>query len=109
MGKRSDCHKWACAGGHLDAGEDPFIGMTRELKEETNLDVESIKLCKVVWVKEKNILLYLFEIEVSGEIDLTNDPDKEFCELKYCDPIRVCDDLHVVAEENIAIKHWFDN
>jgi 8-oxo-dGTP pyrophosphatase MutT (NUDIX family) len=109
MGKRNDCQKWCSPGGHLNKGEDPFIGMARELKEETNLDVEKIKLAHVKWVKEKNILLYLFEIEVSGNIDLTKDPDKEFVELEFKDPIEVCNELHVPAEHNIVLKYWFNN
>ncbi len=39
----NDVHKpgtWEIAGGRLDAGEDPFLGMIREAKEETNLDIE---------------------------------------------------------------------
>lgn len=109
MGKRQDCQKWTTASGHIEEGEDAYVGMIRELKEETDLDVESIKLVKVVWEKHKKLLLYLFEIKTSGEVDASNDPDEEFGEIKFVDPIEVIDELHVPCEENIAIKYWFDN
>jgi len=34
---------WEIPGGRLNIGEDPFIGLKRETKEETNLDIEIIK------------------------------------------------------------------
>ncbi len=34
---------WEIPGGRLDIGEDPFSGLKRETKEETNLDIEIIK------------------------------------------------------------------
>jgi len=34
---------WEIPGGRLEIGEDPFEGLKRETKEETNLDIEIIK------------------------------------------------------------------
>ena len=34
---------WEIPGGRLNIGEDPFEGLKRETKEETNLDIEIIK------------------------------------------------------------------
>lgn len=36
-------NKWCIPGGHLDDGEVPLEGGIRELKEETNVDVSSIR------------------------------------------------------------------
>ena len=40
--RSNDVHKpgaWDIPGGRLELGEDPFLGLKREVKEETNLDV----------------------------------------------------------------------
>lgn len=38
---------WDLPGGKLDLNEDPFVGITREVKEETNLDVNPTKVLGV--------------------------------------------------------------
>jgi len=41
--RSNDVHKpgaWDIPGGRLELGEDPFLGLQREAKEETNLDIE---------------------------------------------------------------------
>ena len=43
--RSNDVHKpgaWDIPGGRLELGEDPFLGLKREAKEETNLDIEII-------------------------------------------------------------------
>jgi len=50
--KRSDkdVHKpgiWEIPGGRLEKDEDPIEGLIRETKEETNLDIEVIKLINI--------------------------------------------------------------
>jgi len=44
--RKNDVQKpgiWEIPGGRLEIGEDPFEGLKRETKEETNLDIEIIK------------------------------------------------------------------
>jgi 8-oxo-dGTP diphosphatase len=38
---------WEIPGGRLDLGEDPFAGLKRETKEETNLDIEVMNPLKI--------------------------------------------------------------
>lgn len=41
--RSNDVHKpseWDIPGGRLELGENPFIGLKRETKEETNLDID---------------------------------------------------------------------
>ena len=111
MGLRRDVGKWANIGGHIEEGEEPYIGMVRECKEEANIDVEDIKLIKVKWDKEKNLLLYLFKIVPDPKCYITaeNDPDQEFEILDYIDPNDVADNLHVPIEHNMALKYWIEN
>ncbi len=43
--RSNDVHKpgnWDIPGGRLELGEDPFVGLKRETKEETNLDIDII-------------------------------------------------------------------
>lgn len=44
-GKTAPSHPeaWDLPGGALDYGEDPVAGITREIKEETGLDVKNLK------------------------------------------------------------------
>lgn len=39
--------KWCIPAGHLDVGENIFDGAKREIKEETNCDVELTGLCHI--------------------------------------------------------------
>lgn len=111
MGQRDDNSKWTCPGGHIEAGEDPYEGACRELKEETGLDAKSIKMVKAGLTEDKNgekILLYLFKIEINKdqEVDTSGDPDNECPFFVYVDPFNHLDDLHVPVEKNWAIKYW---
>lgn len=43
--RSNDIHKpgqWDIPGGRLELGEDPFLGLKRETKEETNLDIDIV-------------------------------------------------------------------
>jgi len=108
MGKRNDSDKWTNPGGHAEDGEDIYLAAQRELKEETNLDATCIKMVKVHYVKEKNLMVYCFCVKVdpSQEMDTSNDPDKEFSELKYVDINDIKEELHVPLEHNVALKWW---
>lgn len=111
MGCRNDNGKWTNVGGHIEEGEDPYIGMIRECKEESNIDVHNIKLVKTQWNKEKNLLLYLFQITPDPASIITSeyDPDKECDAWYFIDPNEVKEDLHVPLEENILLQYWIEN
>jgi 8-oxo-dGTP pyrophosphatase MutT (NUDIX family) len=109
MGKRNDTDKWTMPAGSIEKGECPFMGMIRELKEETGLDAIDIKL--VDSQIKGDMLLYLFKIKVdlNQEIDTTNDPDNECDDFSFEDPFDHIEELHVPAEENLALKYWAHN
>jgi ADP-ribose pyrophosphatase YjhB (NUDIX family) len=111
MGVRNDNKKWTVPGGHLNEGEDPYEGAIRELKEETGLDVEDIKLVASHWDKEQNLLLYLFHVTPDPKqmLDASKDPDKEVDSWHYMNPNYVVSDLHVPIQHNIALKYWMNN
>lgn len=45
--ERADNGRWCLPGGHLEAGESVTEGLVREVKEETGLDVEVVRLTGV--------------------------------------------------------------
>jgi 8-oxo-dGTP pyrophosphatase MutT (NUDIX family) len=111
MGCRNDNKTWTVPGGHIEVNEDPYEGAIRELKEETGLDVEDIKLVGSHWDREKGLLLYLFKVEPDPKqmIDVSDDPDEECDSWHFMDPNDVKDNLHVPIERNIALKYWMKN
>lgn len=48
---------WDFPGGRLEPGEDPFTGITREVKEETGLNIKPLKIIDV----------YEFDLDGKGE------------------------------------------
>lgn len=109
MGKRNDTDKWTVPAGKIEKGECPFMGMARELKEETGLDVQNIKL--VDSEIKGDMLLYLFKVEVDPdqEVDASDDPDEECDDWTYEDPFDHIEELHVPADRNLALKYWAHN
>lgn len=110
MGRRNDTDKMTVPAGHLDKGECPFVGMARELKEETGLDAIGMKLVRA-GINKDGLLLYLFKIEVDEkqEVDCSKDPDEECDDFTYECPFEHIDELHVPASENWALKFWAEN
>jgi len=106
FGRRKDNGKYTVAGGHIKKGENPYNGMTRELKEETGLDALDLKMIKASYCKGKIIYLFKILVDPKQEIDPNGDPDEE-CEFwSYMDPNDAVHNLHVKAEDNIVLKYW---
>jgi len=73
---RRDYDLWNLPGGGLDAGESPWDGVIREVKEETGLDVKA-KLVGIYSKPEKNEIVFSFVCEViGGEIVLNDEADR---------------------------------
>ncbi len=78
--KLSDKRNWSLPGGRLEKGETLSQGLIREMKEETGLDVELVRMLYVCDVaSSSNTILHItFLIKrVGGEIEL---PSNEFDE-----------------------------
>lgn len=50
---------WGIVGGHLEKGESVEEGLRREIREETGLEVELIRLIRLFSKKDDIIILYL--------------------------------------------------
>jgi NADH pyrophosphatase NudC (nudix superfamily) len=68
--------RYALITGFMESGESPEEGITREVKEETNLDVDSLKLIGVYDFQRRNQVLIVYhatthhpaEIRLSKEL-----------------------------------------
>lgn len=77
---RNDFNAWNLPGGAIEKGETPWQGVIREVKEETGLDVEVVRLIGIYTKTEKNHIVFSFECKViGGHIRLNN----EAKEIKY--------------------------
>ena len=112
-GKRKDSGKWCLPGGHGLDGELPAETAHRELKEETGLDVREMEACRNGCfegpVENEGVQVHLFRAQPQEgvTVDHTVDPDGEFSEFRYINPL-VNSDMHVPAVRNILIHFLQD-
>ena len=63
----NEANKWVLPGGMVDRGETPLQAVTREIFEETNINVQKVE--KIFETKDTSTEIYFFECEYeSGEI-----------------------------------------
>jgi ADP-ribose pyrophosphatase YjhB (NUDIX family) len=75
---RNDYDLWNLPGGGLEKGESPWQGVVREVKEETGLNVEIVRLTGVYSKTDKDEIVFSFECKIiDGELTL-NEEAKEF-------------------------------
>ena len=74
---------WDIPGGTLEDGEDPAIGAIREAKEETNLDINNLRLffkySNVDAIKNKQFVTLVFAAKYpDGEVILNPEEHEEY-------------------------------
>jgi NADH pyrophosphatase NudC (nudix superfamily) len=62
---------YALITGFMEAGETPQEGITREVKEETNLDVTSLALIGVYDFQRMNQVIIAYAVQAQGEVRLS--------------------------------------
>lgn len=85
--------KWELIGGRIEWSESPEQALVREVKEESGLDVEVIRLLPKIYPNywkqsdgtEFKVLLIAYECKVIGGQLHTNDYDHKIAELKFID------------------------
>ena len=74
---RLDYDLWNLPGGTMELGESPWECVIREVKEETGLNAEIIRLAGIYNKPEKSELVFSFICRVvSGKISLNEEADK---------------------------------
>lgn len=101
---RNDHDIWNLPGGRLEKGESPWQGVIREVKEETGLNVEIVRLIGVYSKPNKDEIVFSFECKVLGGELTLNDEAKD---IKYFS----IDDIpeNTVQKQVERIKDFFEN
>lgn len=58
VSRRDKPHRWGLPGGKLESGEDPYEALVREVKEETNLDVQEASKVFSRSINNKDVYCY---------------------------------------------------
>ena len=102
---------WAPPGGHLHKNEEPMAGMKREIKEETNLDVEIIAPVSTwfgEWNGSKLLSIDYYVKPVGGELKLSYEHSNykwvTVNELKDGRPITLDPCLDLTAEDFVKAE-----
>ena len=73
---RRDVDLWNAPGGRVEAGESPWEAVVREIREETGVEAEVVRLASVSWKPGQNEILFQFVCRiVAGELSLTEESD----------------------------------
>jgi 8-oxo-dGTP pyrophosphatase MutT (NUDIX family)/GNAT superfamily N-acetyltransferase len=112
MGKRRNNGRWTMPGGHIDAGEHPFYGAQRELKEESGLDLPHLELLgseQVNCQDGQDRMIHAFKTQVpkGSKTTVRFDPDMEVDRWRWMDvsnglPDHVANNLH--SPKNVTLK-----
>ncbi len=71
---RNDFDAWNLPGGGLEPEESPWAGVLREIKEETGLDAEVVKLLGMYSKPQKDEIVLNFECKIiGGELTLNEE------------------------------------
>jgi 8-oxo-dGTP diphosphatase len=92
---------WDFPGGKLDAGEDPAQALTREIREETGLDVELTRVAGAAEseLPDRKVAYLIFEARASSTgMTLSSEHDAfEWVEPKRLTEMRLCDQFRSFA------------
>ena len=103
-------HKWVVLGGHVDAGETLHECVKREVKEETNLDVDCVEwvdnqesIYSDIFHKKRHFVFIDYSCKaVSSEI-LLND---ELQEHQWIQPEKALEELDLSPSTRLFIKNF---
>jgi len=100
---RNDYDIWNLPGGGLEKGETPWQGVIREVKEETGLSVEIVRLIGVYSKPNKDEIVFSFECKIiDGELIL----NEEAKDIKYFSVNQIPE--NTIQKQVERIKDYFE-
>jgi 8-oxo-dGTP pyrophosphatase MutT (NUDIX family) len=105
--RQPNAGRWDGVGGKVEAGEDPFAGCIREVREETGLVIGSPAL-RALWVvtaRDSGQIWILFTFTAAvpeGELVTSDEGDVEWVSLDRLDELRVMPDTRLVLPHVLA-------
>ena len=75
---------WGMPGGFIDPNEQPETALSREIREETGLELSDVSLLRVRVIKRHIEIIFTARSEGKGEIK-----SREITELRWFDPDRL--------------------
>jgi len=74
---RTDLDIWNPPGGRVEDGESPWEAVVREIREETGVEAEVVRLASVSWKPRRTEVLFQFVCRiVAGELVTTDESDR---------------------------------
>ncbi|MFI6503716.1 NUDIX hydrolase [Nonomuraea typhae] len=95
--QRRDNGRWEAPGGVLEKNEDIITGLTREVREETGLDVEPVALTGVYKNMSRGIVALVFRCRAIAGRLTENDESRAFRWV-------TADEVQTLASEAFAVR-----
>ncbi len=98
--KRIWANKYNGIGGHIERDEDVYSAAQREVREETSLNVEALRLCGLINIdgdQASGIMLFVFTAESrSGEPVPTDEGSLEWIDRHQLGQLDLVEDLPII-------------